>query len=460
MARAKKSTTTNDTVQPERLVVMRPLSFGRKAGETPDPKIIQMRARQEAANQVLAGAFADTETVIDAAAARKALKAGANVNFPVNELGHTALHIAVQEQNRKLVGELLRAGANTRARDNAGVTPLFYALRARDGETSGILARAEEKPEAQVLDGRHALHEAAHYNLPEAIEALVARGVSPTIRTLAGDSPLVDALKHEALDAAFALAYAGGVQKDMGQAYDDAIGSSGGHDAPEFYVSDFLDAVLGAKPPALPPVAAAAPANLPERETGLFGLIGAGAQDAMESYMKKRPDLDARNAAGDTPLIAALRNKMYGFAETIAGKSDIKAAGNHGQTALHIVAASTSYGSIQMMQRLIELGANVNAKDARGMTPLMAAAHAGQEDAAEVLLEAKAKTDIRDNLGLSAADHARFAQGVFVTDLLGKHERGKKAAATKAFKAAAKKTSAQKTPAKIPKLARQIGKPY
>ena len=57
---------------------------------------------------------------------------------------------------------------------------------------------------------------------------------------------------------------------------------------------------------------------------------------------------------------------------------------------------------------LLAMGAEVNAGDADGMTPLMWASRRGHAEIVRILLEAKALPDVLDNEGLSARIHAEL----------------------------------------------------
>ncbi len=70
--------------------------------------------------------------------------------------------------------------------------------------------------------------------------------------------------------------------------------------------------------------------------------------------------------------------------------------GPDGDTALHHVASTPA------AETLINAGANVNAQDHSGATPLIAAAKARDDDLVRYLLQAGADVNVRDNRGLSA----------------------------------------------------------
>lgn len=81
-----------------------------------------------------------------------------------------------------------------------------------------------------------------------------------------------------------------------------------------------------------------------------------------------------------------------------------------GETALHIV---TARRDLTWMSYLIGKGANVNARDAKGVTPLVLATNLGFVEGAQLLVESKATLDASNDAGetpLISAVHRRDIQ--------------------------------------------------
>uniref|UniRef100_A0ABM0MSE8 Protein phosphatase 1 regulatory subunit 12A-like n=1 Tax=Saccoglossus kowalevskii TaxID=10224 RepID=A0ABM0MSE8_SACKO len=74
-----------------------------------------------------------------------------------------------------------------------------------------------------------------------------------------------------------------------------------------------------------------------------------------------------------------------------------------GATALHVAAAK---GYIKVMNLLIQAGVSINAQDNDGWSPLHAAAHWGQKEASEVLVENMADFAHKNSLGGTCFDVA------------------------------------------------------
>lgn len=76
-----------------------------------------------------------------------------------DERGNTALHWAALASNERLVAQLLEAGSDARATNNAGATPLHYGV-ARD-QVVKLLLKAGANPNAPSVAGSTPLHSAA-----------------------------------------------------------------------------------------------------------------------------------------------------------------------------------------------------------------------------------------------------------------------------------------------------------
>ena len=140
----------------------------------------------------------------------------------------------------------------------------------------------------------------------------------------------------------------------------------------------------------------------------IFEAAAVGERDRVAELLDADPALlDAVAADGFTPLHLAA---FFGHGEIVAL---LLSRGAHpGPVArnpmlvqpLHSAVAARDAASVRA---LIAAGADVDARQQRGVTPLHAAAHHGDAELVALLLDAGADPALADDDGASAADHAR-----------------------------------------------------
>jgi ankyrin repeat protein len=101
-----------------------------------------------------------------------------------------------------------------------------------------------------------------------------------------------------------------------------------------------------------------------------------------------------------------------------SGSADLFGRSSPGQPVLSLAAGS---GSVPIVRKLIDRGADVNVRSDDGMTPLMFAAFAGEDEVVEVLVSRGADTTLTDILGRSAQSLALEGKSAF-----GKRETAKR----------------------------------
>lgn len=141
--------------------------------------------------------------------------------------------------------------------------------------------------------------------------------------------------------------------------------------------------------------------------TGLtFALLNDSMRSAEELLASRAIDVNRLNAAGESPLmIAALRGNLDWCKRLVARGARV----NHdGWSALHY-AASAPNTKVEILDFLLQNGANVEGRSLNGTTPLMMAAGYGSEAAVDRLVAAKAELRATNEKGLSAVDFARLS---------------------------------------------------
>ena len=122
-------------------------------------------------------------------------------------------------------------------------------------------------------------------------------------------------------------------------------------------------------------------------------------QHQIRELLERGADPNVRNfRGGETPLHrAAIRNPDLDVSRTLIGAgADVNAQDEKGATPLHSAAHNPSTGRADL---LIEAGADVGARDNSGATPLHHAAESGREAMIVRLVEAGADPNARDQAG-------------------------------------------------------------
>jgi ankyrin repeat protein len=310
------------------------------------------------------------------------LQAGADPNRMASGYD-TPLHMALLERRDDLAGCLLEAGANPfleRLYSNDKTTPFELAIRVGDGRRAAdILRQAQSgadslKPEAKrLLDraGPRLLAEAAKRGQVEAVEALLAAGVSPRGVILEG----------QPLGQVFALAVA---QAAL---------------AKDFPAERFAGVrrQLEAQGMAL----------------DVFAATALGDLELTRSLVATHPALErARDPDGATPLHWAIRARQVPLTKYwITAGASLSAANRDGQTALHLAAELAAPEQVKL---LLAAAAPVKAKDRKGRTPLDLATETQQPGIIRLLLPTRPAGG-RESRGIATPAHAAAASG----DLLG-----------------------------------------
>ena len=121
--------------------------------------------------------LADAAEKMDRTRIRALLKQRVDVNTPQVD-GMTALHWATYQDDLEIAKLLVRTGANAKAANRYGVTPLSLACTNGNGAMVELLLKAGADPNASLPGGETPLMTAARTGAIAAVKALVSRGAS------------------------------------------------------------------------------------------------------------------------------------------------------------------------------------------------------------------------------------------------------------------------------------------
>jgi len=274
---------------------------------------------------------------------------GANVNAK-DEWESTPLHYAALEGHMEVAELLIDKGADVNAKDSYNRTPLLLATSDNHKDIAVLLIAKGSDVNAQDVDGRTILHHAAvGYGRKEIVKLLIAKVADVNTKDQYGKTPLDDV---------------------EAQIWED--------DSPE------------------DKTAKKETANLIRKHGGKSGAADSihvaamvGNVEAAQQHLDSGVDVNTKNKLGRTPMLYAIERDDKEIAELLVAKGAIQvpdirindavrygdieavkqylAVGTHVDTALKLAA---DFGEKEIAELLVSGGANVNAKDQDGKTPL------------------------------------------------------------------------------------------
>lgn len=375
------------------------------------------------------------------------LASGAAVDA-TNRYGVTALALASVNGSTPMIARLLEAGADPNLPNPEGETPLMTAARTGNGEAiESLLEHGAAVDAVEGWRGQTALMWATAQNEAAAVESLLDAGADPNARSGRGFTPLLFAAREGHVDVLEALVRAGG---DV----DDALPSNGMsalvlavYNAHYDFAKSLLD--LGADPDtagngwtALHQVVWTRRPNLGRNPPFPVPLGALDAFDLVRALAAAGADLDARqtaeprdgnrnmlNRVGSTPFLQAAKVADTEMMQLLVDLgADPSITTEEGVTPLMAAAGvgiwkigenpGTNDEALAAVELAWELGNDVNAADTNGDTALHGAIHRGAGNVVRFLVEKGADIDAVNDRGWSALS---VAQGVFYPNTFNRH---------------------------------------
>ena len=346
----------------------------------------------------------------NAMAVRALLSRGASVNAKETAHNQTALMWAAAQSHPQVVEALLERGSDVRARSReyaqtvtsevtqragrealnytvprGGMTALLFAARSGDAESARLLVAAGADVNDALPDGASALIVAAHSGHRQAAMALLEKGANPNAdrvgytalhaAVLRSDVDLVKALLARGADPNTPITNGTPVRRNS-QDFElpkTLIGAT-----PYALAAKFLE------PEIMQVLAAAGADRRRPMKDGATPLMAAAGMGIVAPAQDEKRGTDRRGLAiVDGGIVEPESRVLDTVTTALTLGSDLEDVNASGETALHIASAQ---GYETVVRALAEHGANLNARNARGQTPLGALlARKGRSNVIELL---------------------------------------------------------------------------
>jgi ankyrin repeat protein len=330
----------------------------------------------------------------EASSVRALLGRGARVNAKESAHNQTALMWAAAQAHPHVVQSLLERGADVRARSReytqtvtsevtqragreelnytvprGGMTALLFAARSGDAESARLLVAAGADVNDALPDGASALVVAAHSGHRQAAMALLDKGANPNASAvgytalhaavLRSDVELVRALLARGADPNAPITKGTPVRRNS-QDYElpkTLLGAT-----PYALAAKFLE------PEIMRALAAGGADTRRPMNDGATPLMAASGMGIAAPAQDEKRGTDRRGLAiVDGGIVEPESRVLETVIAALTLGSDLEAVNPTGETALHIAAAQ---GYETVVRALAERGADLNARNARGQTPL------------------------------------------------------------------------------------------
>lgn len=271
------------------------------------------------------------------------LGAGANADVGTEREGHTPLYRAAMEGNLIISKQLIRSGARPDQADPLAVTPLMAAVRHKHVDIVRLLLESKASVSARDTSNMVPLHLAASLGNAEVASLLIQNNAEIDALDVHRQTPLNVASISGNLEVARVLVDAGANVNSVNVWGNTPLQSAVSSSKPR----EMFDYLLS--------VGAKSEPRTSLEQSLLLGAVIQGDVEALEYFSKHDDQVNVQN--------------KYGF------------------NLLHVAARRQNDGPNQrkIVEILIKLGVDRNAKDTKGLTPFDHAVQKGRDDISDLL---------------------------------------------------------------------------
>ena len=341
-----------------------------------------------------------------------------------NENGRTVLHVASEKGSVTIMEALIAKGANINVRDKQERTPLHAAIAMGQKESVAcLLAQKACEVNARDFVGFTPLIAASFLNKATIVDDLILHGADPKIAThvanahadnrstcpAVGRTALHEASFRGFIEVANSLLTAGADVDGR-----DCQGASPLHLAAKKGQAATVQLLI--------PKGATVDLRSLGHNTPLHQAASEGHKDVALCLLDHGADVDAVDKNGITALSFATQLKHLALVDLLLQQGADPSIGRYnpssevnGQAPLHY---ASGYGLLEITDRLLEGGADVNQVDSQAATPLIMAAQSGHIKVVKRLVSSGAHLHLSNNRGINSLQSASFYNRSEVVDYL------------------------------------------
>jgi len=353
----------------------------------------------------------------------------------------SSIHVAIQVGYQEQAKALLDQGADVNAKDEHGKTALFYAVEHNLKDIVELLIAKGADVNAKDGRGYTPLYPAIWMKKVGIVEVLVTNDADVNLTREKSYPPLNYAVWSEDVNTVKLLVDHGARFNEKDRygwtAFHYAV-QTGNRELVDVFISKGADITTFHMTAAMGDMAGinafleqgfAVDAKDEMGNTPLFWAACMGQAEVVKLLIAQGADVNLKVHGQRTALHRAAQLEDGGIVRLlIAQGADVNAKDNEGRTPLLLALHSANWlrpegkGGKEVLPFLLAHGAQVNIKDnVRGMTPLMVAASQGHADMAIRLINNGADVNAKNKAGQTALDLAREGNHYEIVELLRKH---------------------------------------